>query len=212
MYRSPHRFSTNILASAVLTLGMCSVAFAQEKPSDEKKGEAKSKPTKLELEGGKITMMAPKEWKRTTPKSPMLARMLAYEFAVPADAKEGDSTARVTVMPAGGSIEQNIARWISQFSQPDGKSTKEATKVEEFEAGGNKVHWVDITGTFSETMGGGPFSGGKTVKREGHRMIGAIVVPKGSQRKYFFKMTGEKKLVEKFAADYKKMLKEMKAK
>lgn len=113
-------------------------------------------------------------------------------------------------MQAGGSIEANIKRWIGQFSQPDGKATKEVAKVEEFEVDGTKVHWVDISGTFAESMGGGPFAPGKIVKREGHRMIGVIVVPKESRAQYFIKMTGKKDLVEKLAKDFQKSLKELK--
>ena len=79
------------------------------------------------------------------------------------------------MMASGGTIKQNIERWYGQFQQPDGGSTKDRAKVKEFKADGQTVHWVDITGNFQERMGGGPFSGGKTVTRTDHRMLGAIV-------------------------------------
>ncbi len=162
---------------------------------------------KIDLGAGKLALTAPKEWKKIEPKS----NMIQYEFTAPADAKEGDETARITIMAAGGSLEANIDRWYGQFEQPDGKSTKEKSKTEKFEADGQDIHWVDIPGNFKETMGGGPFSGGKTVVRENYRMLGAIIVGK-DQSQYFIKMTGSKDLLEKLSDGFKKSLKELDAK
>ncbi len=167
--------------------------------------EPANKQTKIELAKGKLNLLSPKEWKQGKPRS----RILQYEFSAPADAKEGDPTARITIMGAGGSIDANIERWYGQFTQPDGKSTKERAKVEKFEVDGQTVHWVDITGDFKETMGGGPFSGGKTVVRKEHRMLGAIIVT-GDSGQYFIKMTGSAVLLKKFEEGFKKMLKELK--
>lgn len=164
-------------------------------------------PTAIELAGGGIKMMAPKEWKKGKPKS----SMLQYEFSAPVDAKDDDPSARITIMAAGGGVEANIDRWYGQFVQPDGKSTKDASKLEEFDADGQTVHFVDIPGTFSESMGGGPFAPGKVVKREDYRMLGAIVVTK-DKGMHFIKMTGPNKVVEELSEGFKKMLKELVAK
>lgn len=164
-------------------------------------------PTAIELAGGGIKMMAPAEWKKGKPKS----TMLQYEFSAPADANDDDPSARITIMAAGGGVEANIERWYGQFAQPDGKSTKDVAKVEKFEVDGQTIHWVDIPGTFSESMGGGPFAPGKVVKREDYRMIGAILVTK-DKGQHFFKMTGPSKVVEDLSEGFKKMLKELVAK
>lgn len=162
--------------------------------------------TKLELADGKVIFKAPAQWKKEKPRS----SIVTYEFSAPADAKDGEAKARITVMPSGGSIEANIERWYGQFEQPGGKSTKDVAKVEKFEAGGQTVHLVDITGNFKDTMGGGPFSGGKTVLRENYRMLGAIIVTKEAGN-YYVKITGEKDVVEKLKDDFKKALKELEA-
>lgn len=167
--------------------------------------DSADKPVEIKLARGKLQMVAPKQWKRTKPRS----SMLAFEFSAPGDAKEGDPTARITIMRAGGSIDANIERWYGQFTQPDGKSTKDRAKLEKFEVDGTKVHWVDITGDFKESMGGGPFAPGKTVVRKEHRMIGSIVVADDGGQ-YFIKMTGPAVLLKKLEEDYKKMLKELK--
>jgi hypothetical protein len=162
--------------------------------------------SKIELSDGKLIMQAPKEWKKVQPKS----RIVEFEFVAPADAKATEDTARVTIMGAGGSVEANIDRWYGQFEQPDGKATKDKAKNEKFEVGSETVYWVDVTGTFKDTMGAGPFSGAKPVLRENYRMLGAIVV--GKQGQYFIKLTGKNDVVEKLVDGFKKMLKELETK
>ncbi len=160
----------------------------------------------LSLGDGKITLQAPKEWKKEQPRS----RILQYEFSAPASAKEDEGKARITVMAAGGSIDANIDRWYGQFKQPSGKATKDVAKTEKFDVAGQTVHWVDISGTFEESMGGGPFAPGRKVERAGYRMIGAILVG-ADRRQYFFKMTGPEKVVDELDEGFKKMLKALKA-
>lgn len=162
---------------------------------------------KIELADGKLTMTAPASWKKIPPKS----SIVEYEFTAPADAKDDAPTARITIMGAGGSVDANIERWYGQFEQPDGKSTKEKSKSEVFEVDGQTIHWVDIPGKFKDTMGGGPFAGGKTVLRENYRMLGAIIVTKNAGN-YFIKMTGDKDVVEKLSEGFKASLKALDAK
>lgn len=199
------RTTTSLFLLIAVIAGNATIQ-GQEKATEKKDAEAKGTTLKLGR-GESITLVAPAAWKKVQPRS----RILEYEFAAPADAKEGASTARITIMGAGGSIEANIARWYGQFSQPDGKSTKSVSKTEKFEVDGNTVHWVDIPGTFSETMGGGPFSGGKVVKREDYRMLGAIIVTK-AKGQYFVKMTGKNDVLEELSKGFKKMLEDVKVK
>ncbi len=161
----------------------------------------------IELADGHVSMTPPAEWKTVQPKS----NIIQYEFSAPADAKDGDEKARVTIMGAGGSIDANIERWYGQFEQPDGKPTKDKAKSEKFEIDGLTVHWVDIPGSFKDSMGGGPFAGGKTVLRPDYRMLAAIVVTK-DQGQYFIKMTGHKDVVESLKEGFNKSLHELSSK
>ncbi len=190
------------LATTALT-GLVCLCFAT--PSG--RAQDASKGTKISLADGQITLQAPAEWKKVQPKS----NIVDYEFSAPADAAEGDEKARITIMGAGGSVDANIERWYGQFEQPDGKSTKEVAKTDEFKVDGVTVHWVDVSGSFKDTMGGGPFSGGKTVLRKDYRVLGAIIVSK-QQGQYFIKMTGHEDVVDKLAEGFKKSLKELQAK
>lgn len=183
-----------------LTLSLIVSANAQE---TTKKIESSEKGTTVELARGKLQLQTPADWKKQKPRS----RMTQYEFSAPAKAKEGEKTARITITQAGGSIPANIDRWKGQFANAD----TDKTKLEKFEAAKQTIHVLDIQGDFNESMGGGPFAPGKIVKREGYRMIGAIVETKGLGT-YFVKMTGPQEVVKKLADDMKKMLKGLEAK
>ncbi len=182
----------NGLASLALVSILTLTAFGQ----DAGKGSA------IELAGGKLTIQAPETWKKVQPKS----NIIQYEFRAPADAKE-DQQARITIMPAGGSVPQNIDRWKTQF---DGLKDEDA-KVEEKEIAGQKVHFVDIKGTYKDSMGGGPFAGGQIKKMPNYRMLGLIIDSKDAGLT-FIKLTGPGDVVEKLVDDWKKMADAMKAK
>src|SRR5690349_11214026 len=122
-----------------LSLAASTGSAADEKKKAEKNEEKKGEKTVVELGEGKLTVTAPAEWKKVQPKS----RIIEYEFAT--KSAEGDKEAgRVTIMGAGGSVEDNIKRWISQFSQPDGSDTKDKAKVEKKTIDGKEVHFVDL--------------------------------------------------------------------
>jgi hypothetical protein len=148
----------------------------------------------IDLADGALKMTVPASWKTVEPRS----RIIEHEFQAP---KEGDTVSRITIMAAGGSIDANVERWLGQFTQPDGKATKDVAKVEKKKVGDYEVTMVDITGTMSESMGGGPFAPGKTVKREGYRMLGAIIDTKDKGLQ-FIKLTGAAELVEQQKKDF----------
>jgi hypothetical protein len=129
----------------------------------------------------------PEGWERTEPKS----SIIEHEFLVKEGEGDDAPQARVTMMAAGGDVKANIDRWKGQFTGGDA----DAQKTEEKKVGNWTVHIADLSGSFAETMGGGPFSGGKTVKRENYAMTGIILAhPEG--RKYFIKVTGPMELVK----------------
>lgn len=170
--------------------------------ADEKSTDKPSEPTKLA--DGKFLLLAPKEFKSVKPKN----NLIEHEFA--AAAVEGDKIdGRLTIMPSGGTIEDNINRWVGQFEQPDGSSTKEKLKVEKKKISDVEVHVVNISGTYKD-MPAGPFAGGPATKREGYRMLSGIIVgPKGVGN-YYVKFYGPEKTVTKNEAAFTKMLESLK--
>ena len=143
-------------------------------------------------------MAVPEEFERVDPKS----RMIEHEFQATADGAE--DTARITMMAAGGDVDANINRWKGQFSG----GNDDSGKVEEVTLGETTVHLVDINGTYADSMGGGPFSGGKKVQRKDYAMAGAIIeAPSG--RKYFAKMVGPMKVVQANRERFGKMIRSL---
>jgi len=167
------------------------IAFAQENPG--KKGD-ETKVEMLNLAEGKIVVEKPAAWKTMPPKS----NIVQFEFRTPI---EGDKSARITIMSAGGSVESNIERWTGQFE--GGK--KEDTKVETKEVDQTTLHIVEIAGTFKESMGG-PFApGGQTKKMENYKMLGAILETKDGS-KVFIKATGPNDIINDMKEGFIKML------
>jgi hypothetical protein len=106
----------------------------------------------------------------------------------------------------GGAVQANIDRWIGQFKQPDGSESSDAATLVEREIGGLSVTTIDLTGTYTASMGG-PMSG-RTEDRPGWRMLGAIVeAPEGP---VFFKLTGPEETVEAATHDFQEMLTSLK--
>ena len=162
--------------------GLVLEAAAEEK--------TKSKDYLLTIAGGKLSITVSGRW---TAKKPAV-RIIEHELSVP-KAKGDAADGRILMMSAGGSIEANLSRWFGQFSQPDGKSTKDRAKVTKTEVAGHEVRIVDISGTYNDRRG--PFA--PAVKRADYRMLAAIVsvgkkqgAPAGN---YFIKFYGPKKTV-----------------
>ena len=182
MFRVCPAFSLQLSLALIASCIASSTAFAAE-------------PTKVSLGEGKIELTAPATWKKVAPR----VRIIEYEFSVPA--VEGSTPGRVTIMGAGGSVEANVKRWMSQFS----KTTKSNTTKEKI--AGQEVHLVDVTGTFSDRRG--PFA--PAVKRDGYRMLAAIVVTE-KLGKYFVKFYGPADTVGGAAKAFRGMIDSLKVK
>jgi hypothetical protein len=159
----------------------------------------------ISLGEGKLVLEAPEKWVRKEPRS----RIVDHEFAV--EGEKGKEAGRMTVMGAGGSIEQNIDRWIGQFKQPDGKNTKDKAKTEKKKVAGLEVQIVDVAGTYKD-MPGGPFAGGKTIERENYRMLAAIIPGGPSVGNYFIKFYGPAEIVKENEKAFYKMVESLEKK
>lgn len=162
--------------------------------------EEPAKDQQVALADGQIQLTAPKSWQKKQPRT----RIVEYEFAAPAaDGDEADG--RMTIMGAGGSVEQNVQRWVGQFTQPSGKNTADVMKSQDLEVSGVKVRVVDLKGTFKDQPG--PLA--PAVNRENYRMLGAIIVtPELGQ--YFLKLTGPEKTIAAHEEAFHEMVKSLK--
>lgn len=107
------------------------------------------------------------------PQSPMRNA----EYAIAGEA--GEAVLAVFHFPGmGGSIADNLSRWQGQFR--NGDAPAEAQNSER-EIHGLTVHTLDVTGTFTDGMRGGP-------PQDDQRMLAAIV--EGPEGPVFFKLVG----------------------
>jgi hypothetical protein len=101
----------------------------------------------------------------------------------------------------GGTVDANLDRWIGQFTQADGKPSKNAAKIDHNQIHGLKVATVDVSGTYNG-MGGPMQPVGKPAP--GYRLLGAII--EGPQGLVFFKFTGPVKTITDNENQYHKIL------
>jgi hypothetical protein len=88
----------------------------------------------------------------------------------------------------GGSVEANIDRWKSQFTDPNGRTTP--ARIDKGQVHGLRVTRIDTSGSYSGL--GGPMSTGEHVVA-GYRLLGAIVEAPGGN--LFVKFTGPMKTI-----------------
>lgn len=196
-----------IAAAVLLSFGFASPAMSQNTATAVDTKEKTEKPVKwvaVELAGGKLNLQVPDTWKQVKPRSGLLEK----EFAVGAK-KDAKQAGRLTMMRAGGPVKANVDRWIGQFSQANGKPTKDVAKVTTKKVNGMEATIVDIPGTFSERMGGGPFAPGKTVVRKDYRMLGGILQTAAGQ--YFVKFYGPAETVKTSEKHFMKMMESFKS-
>lgn len=138
---------------------------------------------------GELKFKTPDGWVTEKPSSNM--RVAQYKLPK----VEGDSDAAALVLyffgsGQGGSVADNIDRWVNQMQQADGKPSKEKAKIETLTVNGLKVTTVDLSGTYTAQMS----PGSDTRHNDSNQRLLAAVVetPKGN---YFAKLIGPEKTV-----------------
>jgi hypothetical protein len=138
----------------------------------------------------------PPRWVRRKPSSPM--RLAEYDVPhAGSDSADAECTV-ITFGPGqGGNIDDNIGRWVGQFSPQAGAPTKAVGTVN-----GMKVTRVEVTGAYHPMQMPGAPSAPATLSNA--RLIGAIVeAPTGL---WFFKLTGPDATVKAAANDFDAMM------
>ncbi len=179
-----------------------------EKPATSGSATKKVGPQVIKLADEKLLLPVPGNWKTVKPRS----RIIHHEFSISA-AEDDETAGRMTIMPSGGGIEANIARWVGQFKTSDGKPLGDnAKKIEAKQMGKLKIHLVDLTGDFQDSLRG-PF--GPKVNRPGYRMLAAIIPlgdhPQGKgDGTWFVKFYGPQATVKAAEKEFAAMIEGMK--
>jgi hypothetical protein len=142
---------------------------------------------------GGLRWTIPAGW-QTTAERPM--RVATYAIPAASGQEAGECGVFFFGRGQGGSVEDNLARWKSQFDPPP--TTKPVQKT----VNGLKVHELDLSGTYLAP--GGPMMQSQG-KKPGWRLLGAIVeAPDGL---VFFKCTGPAATIARAEKEFQALLK-----
>jgi hypothetical protein len=151
-----------------------------------------------------IKWVVPPSWKLQPQASSM--RLATYQIRpAPGDRDNAECGVYYFGQGQGGSVEANVDRWVGQFQQANGKSSKNAAKVEKRTIHDLKVTTVDVSGAYTG-MGGPRAPEGPP--KQSYRLLGAIV--EGPQGSVFFKFTGPAKTVAENQSIFEKMISSLK--
>jgi hypothetical protein len=96
-----------------------------------------------------------------------------------------------------GSVQDNVDRWIGQFKQPGGESSKEAAQVETSRFGGQDATLVRVAGTYAQASSPGA---GDAIDQPGQALVAAVVA--SPQGPYYFRLIGDEAAVAAHAESF----------
>ena len=126
-----------------------------------------------------LTWEAPVDWVAEPPRN----AMRKAQYRVPGSGGDGECVVFYFGPGQGGDPQSNAKRWAGQFTRPNGGSALEAMRTEQIEIEGIQVLLVEVSGTYSGGMMGGP-----SLELVDHRLLGAVA--QGADANWFFKFTG----------------------
>ena len=159
-------------------------------------GDASADAGDRDVELPAIRLKAPESWVKNRPRN----QFVAAEFGLPR-AEGDDDDGRLTISLARGGVEANINRWRGQFETGLARQSQEDLQVV-----GTTITVVDFSGTYNDQQG--PFAPGE--KREGYRMIGAIIPVDGQL--HFIKAYGPEQTLAKHADSIREFLQTLEVK
>jgi hypothetical protein len=138
---------------------------------------------------GELHYKVPEGWVTEKPTS----SMRAAQYKLPKVAGDPEDASLVLYFfgaGQGGSVSDNIDRWVGQMQQPDGASSKDKARTETATVNGLRVTLVDVTGTYTAQMSPGSDT---HANNSNYRLRAAVIeTPKGN---YFAKLVGPEKTV-----------------
>jgi len=167
-------------------------------------GLACQSPKTQPVDLGVVTLQADTGWQTATPTS----MMRKAQFTLPRAAGDSEDAELVVFYfgaDQGGSVEANLNRWYTQFSQPDGGSSAEKAKVTREVVDEMNLTTVDLSGTYVAPLTPGSE---EQYDKPNFRMIAAVL--KTSQGPYFFKLVGPEQTVTQWAQSFHQFMKSAK--
>jgi hypothetical protein len=137
--------------------------------------------------GTALTWTAPESWTAETPTS----GMRRAQYRVPGGGGDAECVVFYFGPGEGGEALANALRWADQFTQPDGRSSRELLQTSEIDVNGISVMMSEVTGTYS---GGMPMMGQPAEVLPDYMLLAAVAA--GPDANWFFKLTGPEATVE----------------
>jgi hypothetical protein len=142
---------------------------------------------------GTLTADVPAKW---TPR-PIHAQMRVADYDVGTDAE-------VIVYYFGengiGTVDDNVDRWLAQFTQPDGRDTKQVATIDRETFAGRSATIVSVTGTYA----GMDMGDAAPPATRDHALVAAIV--DSAAGPYYFRLFGGRDAVRAAEPGFRAML------
>lgn len=149
-----------------------------------------------EVEIAVLKLTVPAAWKQKQASN----NLRLGEFVIPAAAGDAEPAELVLSGPFGGSVAQNVERWVAQF-EPAGREAK----LTEGTGRQGKYVFADLKGTYKKPIG--PPIQMRTQAVEGYRMLAVMYQVEGNNGgNYFLKLTGPAATVETAEAAMRTMI------
>jgi hypothetical protein len=133
-----------------------------------------------------LTWTPPSDWISEPPSS----SMRRAQYRVSGVGGEAECVVFYFGPGQGGDAKANVVRWADQFTQPDGRPSRELLVTQEIEANGIRVLMSEVTGIYS----GGMAMAGQRETLPGYMLLGAVAA--GPDANWFFKFTGPQATIE----------------
>jgi hypothetical protein len=142
---------------------------------------------------GAVSGMAPGDWTSEPP----IGQFRLAQYALPK--ATGDTAPTLFIVfhfgkGGGGTLEDNIRRWMGMMQQPEGTDVRKVARRHLSEREGLRVTTLELPGTYLER----PFpASDRFTERPGYRMLSAVVETTGEQGDgpYYLRIVGPEKSV-----------------
>lgn len=161
---------------------------------------APAAPDSARTEAASLRFAVPTAWTRV----PAPSDVRAAQYTIPhadGDGEDGELILFFFGEGKGGSADDNLARWYGQFTQPDGRESREAAVVTIRTVNGLRVTAVDLGGTYVGMQT--PGTKGPEPKTK-FRMLAAVIDGQGGP--WFFRALGPAATVSRAKPDFDKLL------
>lgn len=173
---------------------MCGVLLACQAPA----------PKTQAVDLGVVKLQANADWRVSTPTSTMRKAQFILPRAT-GDAEDAELVVYYFGANQGGSVEANLKRWYTQFTQPDSSASADKATVSRETVEGMDLTMVDLSGTYVAPVMPGV---AESYDKPNFRMLAAVL--ETSEGPYFFKLVGPEQTIAQHAQSFNAFMKSAK--